>query len=109
MQKKFANFCYCRFCQVDFPCKYDVILERFVLRTLHSRRRRLDALFLINIFNNTVDCQSILDTVSLQVSSKLIKGYSIFSVSKALRSSPSARCSTMVNKVYQFMNILALK
>jgi hypothetical protein len=74
----------------DFPRNYDVILERLSSRTLHSRRRHLDALFLIIFFNNTIDCQSILDTVNLTVPSKLIRDFSIFSVSKALRSSLSA-------------------
>jgi hypothetical protein len=68
-----------------------VILECLGLRTLHSRRRHLDALFLINVFNNTLDCQSVLDTVSQRVPSKLIRDFYIFIVSKALRSSPSAR------------------
>jgi hypothetical protein len=79
------------------------------LRTLHSRRRHLDALFFINVFNNTIDCKSILDTVSLRVPSKLIRDFSIFSVSKALRSSPSARCSTVANKVDQLMDIFSTK
>jgi hypothetical protein len=84
---------------------YDVFLERLGLRTLHSRRRHLDALFLINVFNNTIDCQSILDTVSIRLPSKLIGDFFIFNVSKALSSSPSTRCSTLANKVYKFMDI----
>jgi hypothetical protein len=80
----------------------------FGLRTLQSRRKHLDALFLINFFNNIIDCQSILDTVSLRVRSKLIRDFSICSC-KALRSSPSARCSTVANKVYQFMGIFSTK
>jgi hypothetical protein len=47
IQKKFAHLCYRLFYQFDFPRNYDVILERLGLRTLHSRRRHLDALFLI--------------------------------------------------------------
>jgi hypothetical protein len=49
-----------------------MILERLGLRTLYSRRMHHEALFLINVFNNTIDCQSILDIVSLRVPSKLI-------------------------------------
>jgi hypothetical protein len=109
LQKKFAHLCYRLFYQFDFPRNCDAILGRLVLRTLHSRRRHLDALFLINVFNNTIDCQSILDTVSLRVPYKLIRAFSIFSVSKALRSTPPARCSTMGNKVYQFMDIFSTK
>jgi hypothetical protein len=40
--KKCAHLCYRRFYQFDFTRNYDVILER-------SRRRHLDALFLINV------------------------------------------------------------
>jgi hypothetical protein len=76
--------------------------------TLHSRRGHL-YLFLINVLNDTVDCQSIMGNVSLRVPSKLIKNFAIFSVSKALRSSPSARCSTMANTIYQFMDAFNTK
>jgi hypothetical protein len=100
IQKKFAHLCYRWFCHFDFPRNYDVILERLDLITLHSRRRHLDSLFLINVFNNTIDCQYMLDTVSLRVPSELIRDFYIFSVIKALRSSPSSRCSTMPNEVY---------
>jgi hypothetical protein len=109
IQKQFAHLCYRRFYQFDFPLNYDVILERLGLRTRHSRRRHLDALFLVNVLKNTIDCQSILDTVSIRVPSKLIRDFSIFSVSKALSSSPSARCATVANKVYQFMDIFSAK
>jgi hypothetical protein len=56
----------------DFPRNYKT-LERLGLRTLHSRRRHLYALFLINVFNNTIDCQSIRNIVSLRVPSKLFR------------------------------------
>jgi hypothetical protein len=86
-----------RFYQFDFPRNYDVILERLGLRAFNSRRRHIDTSFLISVFNNTIDSQFILDTVNLRVPSKLIRDFSIFSVSKALRSSPSARCWTAAN------------
>jgi hypothetical protein len=50
-----------------------------------------------------------MDTVSLRFPSKLIRDSSIFSVSKVLRSSPSARCSTVANKIYQFMDVFSTK
>jgi hypothetical protein len=46
---------------------------------------------IFNVLNKKIDCLSIMDTVSLRESSKLITDFSIFSVSKALGSSPSAR------------------
>jgi hypothetical protein len=94
---------------IDFPRNYDVILERLDLRTLHSKRRHLNALFLTNVFNNNIDCQSIMDTVILRVPSKIIRDFSILTVNKALRSSPSARCSTMANKMYQFVDVFSTK
>jgi hypothetical protein len=109
IQKKFAHLCCRRLYQFDFPRNYDVILELLGLKTLHSRRMHLNALFLISVFNNTINCQSIMDTISLLVPSKFIRDFSIFSVIKAMRSSPSARCSTVANKMYQFMEVFSTK
>jgi hypothetical protein len=50
-----------------------------------------------------------MDTVSLRVPSKFIMDFSIFSVSKVLRSSPAARCSTVANKIYQFIDVFSTK
>jgi hypothetical protein len=46
---------------------------------------------------------------SLRVPSKLIRDFSISNVSTPLRSSPSARCSTVANKIYRFMDVLVLR
>jgi hypothetical protein len=43
------------------------MLSRLNISTLHSRRKHLDSLFLINIFKNKVSCSSIFDTVSLRI------------------------------------------
>jgi hypothetical protein len=45
----------------------------------------------------------------LRIPSKLIRDFSIFSVSKALKSSPSARFSTVANKFYPFMDNFSTK
>jgi hypothetical protein len=91
---------------VDVRRNYDMILERFGLRTLHSRRRHLDY---CNVFNNKTDCQSIMDTANLRVPSKLIRDFSIFSVSKVLRSNNLARCSTLANNIYQVIDLFSTK
>jgi hypothetical protein len=91
----------------DFPSNCGFILERLSLRTLYSRRRHLDALFLTNVFNSAVDFLSIIYTVNLRVRSKLFRDFFIFSVSKALGSSPSARCSTVANNICQFMDVFS--
>jgi hypothetical protein len=44
-----------------------LILNCLNFRTLHSRRRHLDALFLINTFKSKINCHSIMDTVGLSV------------------------------------------
>jgi hypothetical protein len=44
-----------------------------------------------------------MDTVSLLVPSKLVRDFSVFSVSKALRSSHSAGCSTVANNINLWM------
>jgi hypothetical protein len=73
------------------------------IRTLHSRRRHLDVLFLINVLITLM-------TASLfRIPSKLIRDFSIFSVSRALKSSPSARFSTVANKFTHLWIFLALR
>jgi hypothetical protein len=49
LQRKFASLCYKRFFQ-DMEYRYDIILEKLNLQTLHIRRRHIDALFSINAF-----------------------------------------------------------
>jgi hypothetical protein len=49
-----------------------------------------------------------MDTVSFRVPSKLIRDFSYFSVSKAVRSNPSARCSTVGNNTNHYMDVLVL-
>jgi hypothetical protein len=49
IQRKFANLCYYRFFQFGLLRNYDLILNHLNFRTLYSRRRHLDALFLTNI------------------------------------------------------------
>jgi hypothetical protein len=50
-----------------------------------------------------------MDTVNLCVPYKLIRIFSVCSVSKALRSSPSARCSTCANNIYKVMDVFSTK
>jgi hypothetical protein len=87
LQRKFANICYLLF-QAYFLRNYNSILNSLNFRTLHSRRRHLDYLFLINVFK--INCPSILDSVGFRVSTRQIREFSIFSVSSALKHSPSA-------------------
>jgi hypothetical protein len=75
----------------------DSILSHLNFRTLYSRRRHLDALFLINVFKGKINYQSIMDTVGIRVPTRQIREISTFSVSSALINSPSARCVIATN------------
>jgi hypothetical protein len=105
IQRKFANLCHYRFLQFVIPRKYDLILNCLNFRTLHSRRRHLDALFLINIFKSKMNCHSIMDTVGIRVPTRQIRDFSTFSVSSALRHSPSAMCATAANDICRLLDI----
>jgi hypothetical protein len=105
IQRKFANLCYYLFFQADFLRNYNSILNCLNFRTLHSRRRRLHALFLINIFKAKINYPSILDSVGIRVSTRQIREFSTFSVSSALKHSPSARCVIAANDVCRYLDV----
>jgi hypothetical protein len=92
IQRTFANLCYYRFFQADFLRNYISILNYLNFRTLHSRRRHIDALFLINVFKGKINCPSILDTVGICVPTRQVREFSTFSVTSSLKHNPSARC-----------------
>jgi hypothetical protein len=94
IQREFANVCYNRFIHPNFVCNYESILNYLCFKTLYSRRQNLDALFLINVSKNKMDCCSIMDTVGLRVPTKQIRGFSTFNVSNVSRLSHTARCVT---------------
>jgi hypothetical protein len=75
IQRKFANLCYYRFFQADILRSYNSILNSLNFRTLHSRRRHLDALFLINVFKGKINCPSILDIVAIRVPTRQIREF----------------------------------
>jgi hypothetical protein len=83
-QREFANLC----CYLSFQFyilhDYDLMLSRLNFRTLYSRRRHLDALFLINVFKGKINCHFTMDTVGLRVPSRQIREFSTFNVSSAL-------------------------
>jgi hypothetical protein len=79
---------------------YDLILCHLHFRTLYSRWRLLDALFLINVFKGKINCHSIMDTVGIRVPTRKIREFPTFSVNSALRHSPSARCVIAANVMH---------
>jgi hypothetical protein len=78
IQRKSVTLCYTRFFNVVCDYKYEDILLRLNFLTLHSRRRHLDALFLINVFKGKICCSSVFDTISLRVPTRSIRDYSNF-------------------------------
>jgi hypothetical protein len=75
IQRKFANLCYNRFIQSNGLRNYELMLNYLYLKTLYCRRQHLDAIFLVNIFKNKINCYSIMDTVGLHIPAKQIRGF----------------------------------
>jgi hypothetical protein len=105
IQRKFANLCYNRFIQFNFSCNYELMLNYLHLKTFYSRRQHLDALFLVNVFKNKINCCSIMDTVGLHIPAMQIRDFSTFRVKNVLRLSPSTRCVIAVNSVCRSLDI----
>jgi hypothetical protein len=105
IQRKFANLCYNRFIQSNCSLNYELMLNYLLLKTLYSRRQHLDALFLVNVFKNKINCSSIMDTVSLQMLAKQIRDFSSFRVKNVSRLSPSTRCVIAANSICRSLDI----
>jgi hypothetical protein len=88
-------------CVIDFLYlrSYGLILNYSDFRTLYSRRRHLDALFLINVFKGKINCHSITVTVGIRMPTRQIREFSTFSVNNALIHRPSARCAIAANDI----------
>jgi hypothetical protein len=109
IERKFANVCYYHFFLPDVLLNYNSTLNTSSFRTLHSRRRYLDALFLINVFKGKINCPSIFDTAGIRLPTRQIREFSTFSVSSALKHSPSARCVIAANDVCRYLDIFQKK
>jgi hypothetical protein len=70
------------------------VLNYLHFKTLYSRRQNLDALFLINVFENKSDFCSVMDAVGLRVPTKQITDFSTLKVSNVSRLSLLRRCVT---------------
>jgi hypothetical protein len=101
VQIKFATLYHSRFCAGICGSNYEGMLSRLNISSLHSRRKHLDALFLINVFKNKISCSSIFDTVNLCITSGRIRHFSTFAVDHNFKVSPSARCVSAVNAIYK--------
>jgi hypothetical protein len=79
--------------------KYETILVSLNFKTLHLRRRHLDALFLINVFKGKISGSFVLDTVSLCIPTRSIRDDYTFTAHRNFKVSPSARRASAANVV----------
>jgi hypothetical protein len=105
IQRMFANLCYNRFVQSNCSRNYEFMLNYLHLKTLYSRRQHLDALFLVYVFKNKINCCSIMDTVGLHIPAKQIRDFSTFRVKNVSRLSPSARRVIAANSICRSLDI----
>jgi hypothetical protein len=61
------------FFQFGMLRSYDLILSHLNFRTLYSRRRHLNALFLIDVFKGKINCHSVMDTVGIRAPTRHIR------------------------------------
>jgi hypothetical protein len=80
---------------------YESILNSLNFRRIYSRYT--DVMFLINVFKGKINSHSIVDTVDIRVPTRQIREFSTFSVSRALRHSPTARFAVIQNDVCWFI------
>jgi hypothetical protein len=73
---KFTSLCYYHVLQLDILRNYDLILNYLDFRTLYSRLRHIDALFIINVSKGKINCHSNMDTVGVRVPARQIREFS---------------------------------
>ncbi|PNF24361.1 hypothetical protein B7P43_G11030 [Cryptotermes secundus] len=104
IQRKFAALCHNRFFH-DTEYHYINMLDMLNLRSLHTRRRHIDALFLICVFKGDKNCPSVLETVGIRAPSRNIRNFSLFCCSSS--HCPSARCVSAANLVCNSLDIFS--
>jgi hypothetical protein len=82
---------------------YISMLDTLNLWSLHTRCRNIDALFVICVFRDVINCPSVLETVSIRVPSRNIHNFSLFCCSSS--HCPSARCVLAANIVCNSLDI----
>jgi hypothetical protein len=84
---------------------YESMVNYLYFKTLYSRRKNLDALFLIKVFRNKIDCCSVMESVDLRVSNKQFRDFSTYKVSNVSTLSPSTRCVTAAKNISKYMDV----
>jgi hypothetical protein len=84
---------------------YEGMLARLNISALNSKRRHLYALFLINVFECIISCDSIFDTVIILKPARIIRDCPIFMVNHNLKVSAQARGVSAANAVCRDIRI----
>ncbi|PNF20040.1 hypothetical protein B7P43_G05817 [Cryptotermes secundus] len=108
IQQRFAALCFKRFFpQVHY--NYSLALEELKLHTLCTRRHRLDALFLIQVYFGSKFCPSALEIVGLRVPARYIRDFALFNVCSLFTNCPSARCAAAANVVCRDVDVFGAR
>jgi hypothetical protein len=75
------------------PCSYTFALAKLILRSLRTRRHRLDGHFFVQAYRGLKSFTALLENVSLRVPTRHVRGFSTFSVCPSNKHCPSARCA----------------
>jgi hypothetical protein len=98
IQRKFLALCQNRFFpQIHYS--YVNALEHLNFHTLSSRRRHLDALFLVNVYTGFKFCPFLLETVGIHVPVRKFRDFLLFNVGSSHKSFPSARSASAANTI----------
>jgi hypothetical protein len=81
------------------------MLNYLHLKTLYSRRQHLDALYLVNVFKNKINCCTIMDTIGLHIPAKQIRDFSTFRLKNVSILCPSTRCVIAANSICRSLKI----
>lgn len=88
----------------NFTLQNCCFLNYLNIKTLYSRQY-LDALFLVNVRKNKINC-SVGNTVGLHVPPRQLRHFSTFNVSNVSRLSCLARCVTAAKRTCRSLDIL---
>jgi hypothetical protein len=105
--QKFASVCFYRLFP-NLPYNYVLASNKLNLPSLSMRRQHLDALSFIQAYRDLESCSTLLGIVSLRVSHRNIRDFTMFSVCPSNNSCPSARCAYAANAVEKYLDIFAV-
>ena len=113
VQKKFLKFV-CFQCNLNYSTSYEEKCDYFKIQTLSSRRNVSEVVFINKLFNNKIDCNSIITDVSFYVPSRHLRQRDMFLTRGRLnlrKHSPLQRAQTRVNmsNLDVFDNVVSFK